>query len=60
MIMKKEVSFTPKYNTTISEPNFFKGENTDNGGEFKPYYVLKPSPNPRWKHKRKFTEWEEL
>ena len=60
MIMKNKFSFTPKYFTTIPEPNSFKGENTDDRGEFKPYYVLKPYPNTRWKSKRKFKEWEEL
>lgn len=58
MIMKNKVSFISKYSTTILEPNFFKGKDDDVG--FKPYYVLKSSPNPRWKHKRKLTEWEEL
>jgi hypothetical protein len=55
--MKNKVSFTSKYRTTILEPNFFKGEDTNK--EFTPYYVIKPF-NPKWKPTRKFTEWEEL
>ena len=58
MIMKNKVSFTPKYRTTISEPNFFEGK--DVNVKFKPYYVLNPLSNTRWKPKRKFTEWEDL
>lgn len=58
MIMKNKVSFTFKYSTFITEQtNFFKGEDTNK--EFTPYYVIK-SPNPKWKPKRKFTEWKEL
>lgn len=56
--MKNKVSFTFKYSTFITEQtNFFKGEDTNK--EFTPYYVIK-SPNPKWKPKRKFTEWKEL